>query len=138
LTLANLNSLKIVGELGFPLHTVHRVECRVVDMSFTGMKIDDVRLGFRIISVNSASKKENHYIDIPSSLDGPKPRIGQTIHFWAYETVVASGYPAEAFKKVSEQVCSTIGLHFRASLVILKSLDSKQADPDQLRVEVVG
>jgi len=107
-------------------------------MSFTGMKIDDVRLGFRIISVNSASKKENHYIDIPSSLDGPKPRIGQTIHFWAYETVVASGYPAEAFKKVSEQVCSTIGLHFRASLVILKSLDSKQADPDQLRVEVVG
>lgn len=81
-------------------------------MSFTGMKADNDRPGFRIISVDSASKKENHSIDIPSSLDGPKPRRGQTFHFWAYETVVASGYPTEAFKEFSEGAFSTIELHF--------------------------
>lgn len=132
LTVAELNSAGIVGELGVPLHTVHRVMCRVVDMSFTRMKADDGRLAFQIISVDGSVRKETRHIDIPASLGVVKPRIGQSFHFWAYETVAAAGYPTEAFRKIGEQAFTTEGLHFRSKLVVLKMLDTKQEQtPDK-------
>jgi len=122
LSVTDLNSAKINGELGVPLHTVHKVECKVVDMSFTRAKADDGRLALQIISVDGKAREEKHYIDIPSLHEDQKPRIGMIYRFWAYETVHASGYPTEAFEKIGELPFATAGLHFRSKLVVLKNL----------------
>lgn len=128
ISLGDLNQMKVIGELGVPLHTVQRVECKVVDMSFTRAKADDGRLAFQIVSVDGKSREGKHYIDIPHSQEGQKPKVGQVYHFWAYETVAAGGYPTEAFEKIGEQPFATQGLHFRSKLVVLKTLTAKQAE----------
>ena len=128
ISVGDLNSMKVIGELGVPLHTVHRVECRVVDMSFTRAKADDGRLAFQIISVDGKSREGEHYIDIPHSQGDLKPEVGQVYHYWAYETVAAGGYPTEAFEKLGELPFATVGLHFRSKLVVLKPLTAKQAE----------
>ena len=127
-SVGDLNHMKVIGELGVPLHTVHRVECRVVDMSFTSAKADDGRLAFQIVSVDGKSREEKHYIDIPNSPEGQKPKIGQVHHPWAYETVATGGYPTEAFEKIGELSFATQGLHFRSKLVVLKTLTAQQAE----------
>jgi hypothetical protein len=128
LSVGELNKKIIIGELGVPLHTVHQVECRVVDMSFTRAKADDGRLAFQIISVDGKGREGKHYIDVPYSRNNQKPKVGQVYHYWAYETVVASGYPTEAFEKLGEPPFATVGLHFRSKLVVLKTLTPKQAE----------
>ncbi len=71
---AQLNSTTIIGELGVPLHTVHKVECKVADMSWTGIKADNGRLAFQIISVDGKVREGRHYIDIPAPLNERKPQ----------------------------------------------------------------
>jgi len=130
ISVGDLNHMKVIGELGVPLHSVHRVACRVVDMSFTRAKADDGRLAFQIVSVDGKSREEKHYIDIPHSQEGQKPKVGQVYHYWAYETVAAGGYPTEAFEKIGEPSFATRSLHFRSKLVVLKTLTAKQAEHD--------
>ena len=122
ISVTDLNTTTIIGELGTPLHTVHKIECKVVDMSFTGAKADDGRLAFQIITVDGKDRDGKHYIDIPSHHDKQKPQIGMIYRFWAYETIHASGYPTEAFEKLGKLPFATVGLHFRPMLVVLKDL----------------
>ena len=118
----DLNHTEITGQLGVPLHTVHKVECKVVDMSFTGAKADSGRLAFQVIVVGDRKFTEAKYIDLPESILDKKPAAGDSFSFWAYETVEAAGYPTEAFEKIGEPSFATMGLHFRPKLVILKML----------------
>ena len=122
ISVTDLNALQIVGELGTPLHTVHKIECKVVDMSFTGHKADDGRLALQIVTVDGNDRDGKHYIDIPSLQDKQKPQIGSIYRFWAYETVHDAGYPTEAFKKIGVRSFTTVGLYFRPKLVVLKEL----------------
>jgi hypothetical protein len=128
ISVGDLNNMKVIGELGVPLHTVHRVDCRVVDKSFTGAKADDGRLAFQIISVDDKSREGKHYIDIPHSDEGQKPKVGRVYHFWAYETVTDGGYPTELSEKLGEVPPTTVELHFRSKLVVLKALTAKEAE----------
>jgi hypothetical protein len=128
LSVGDLNSREIIGQLGVALHTVHKVEFRVVDMTFTRAKADDGRLAFLIISVDGKGRDGKHYIDIPRLHGDQKPRIGMTYRFWAYETVQASGYPADAFRKFGKDAFATVGLHFRSKLIVLKKLENEEAE----------
>jgi hypothetical protein len=125
LSVRDLNTAKIVGELGVPLHTVHEVKCTVVDMSFTRTKEDDGRLALLNTSVDGKAREGKHYIDIPVFARAEKPHVGKTYHFWAYETVEAAGYPSEAFEKLGIPSFATHALHFRSKLVVLKQFDPK-------------
>jgi hypothetical protein len=92
-------------------------------MSFTRAKADDGRLALQIISVDGRDREGKHYIDFPSPQNGLKSRVGMIFRFLAYETVHASGYPAEAFEKSGQLPFATPGLHFRPKLVVLKDLN---------------
>lgn len=123
LSVFDLNQVPILGELGVPLHTIHQVDCKVVDMSFTGSKADDGRLAFLVVTVDGKPRDGKHYIDIPNLPMESRVKKGLVYKYWAYETVQAAGYPTEAFSKLGVPPFATTGLHFRSKLVILKTLD---------------
>lgn len=128
ISVGELNRMRVTGELGVPLHTLHIIECGVVDMSFTRAKADDGRLALKIVSVDGTAREGDHYIDLPENLVDEEPTVGTAFRFWGYETVIASGYPTEAFEKLGELPFATVGLHFRSKLVILKLLNTKHGE----------
>lgn len=119
---ADLNTTTIMGELGTPLHTVHLVEGKVVDMTYTGRKADDGRRALQVLSVDGKVLKTEPCFDFPLPVEGQKPKVGTAYRFWAYETVQAAGYPSEAFEKMGKPLMAAVPLHFRPKLVVLKTL----------------
>ena len=128
LSIDDLNRIEITGRLGVPLHTVHLIEARVVDMSFTRAKADDGRVGLKIVSVGGNAREGDHYVDLPRDLEASKPSLGTVFRFWGYETIATAGFPTEAFRKLGEPPFATVGLHFRPRLVVLKRLEADASE----------
>ena len=122
ISVEEINSVKIIGKLGKPLHTIQKVECRVVDMSFTRTKADDGRKALLILAVNDKKLEDKVYIDLPSSISQKDAVLNKTYKVWAYETLQTKGYPHEAFTKLKIPAMAVQGLHFSPQLIFLKEI----------------
>lgn len=97
ISVAEINQVKISGDLGSPLHTICEIEAVVIFMP-AGSK----GLGPYLTPTKVNGKKPVTFgsFRIPEGLIKGDPVKGTSYHFWGYETVESIGYPREAFDKL--------------------------------------
>lgn len=122
ISVEKINSVKIIGKLGKPLHTIQKVECQIVDMSFTRAKADDGRKALLILSVDDKKLDKKVYIDLPSSTSQKDAVLNKVYKVWVYETIQAKGFPHEAFTKLKIPAMAVQRLQFSSQLIFLKEI----------------
>lgn len=112
-----INRIKIIGKLGHPLHTLHLIECVLVDMSFTKRKLDQGKNALKVISVDGEVLDQDIYFDVPIRLGESVFKSGEKTKMWVYESLENRGFPQKAFQELEIPSFQTSDLHFAFKLV---------------------